>query len=864
MLTLLLTIPPSAYAQIQDVFSDGDISANPAWLGDLNEFVVNAAGELQLNAPDAGASILAVEGNIPDTAVWLLDVRLEFAPSASNFLRIYLLADQPDLLLANGYYLEIGENGTDDALRLYRQEGPASSLLGTGPAGFVANEPVNIRLQVKRDASGNWQMDAASGAGAFMPQLAVNDATYAGGPGRYFGIYCWYTATRKDKFFFDNLSILPNLPDTTPPLLLSAAALNGTEITALFSEDLDSVSARSSSHYTISGAGQPASVQFDGGSRKRVRLSYANPMNTGTYILQTDQIADTAGNISGVQTTGFSFLKIEVAGPFDILINEIMADPSPSVGLPDVEWLELYNRSGKIIDLSTLMVSDGGAPQTLPAYLLHPDSFVVLASTSAAPLLAAVTPRVLAAPAFPSLNNDGDPLALTGLGGLVIDRVNYSSSWHNSPDKRDGGWTLERINPYLPCLDAINWQSCPALPGGTPGRENASLQTDPDMEAPRLTAAFPETDASVRLHFSEGLDQATVGAPASYRFFPARQVLAAVPLPNEWHIVTLALEEPLEPGVLYALSCTDILQDCSGNMVLESDTVYLGLPEVPDPQDIVVNEVLFNPETGGSDFVELYNRSNKIFNWQHFFLANFSMSPDVEAIGLDRLFLPGHYAVFSPDVTDIQARFPAVQPLHLLSQPLPSLPDDEGNIALFWSRDGQTVMVDSFDYSAGLHNALLSSSDQDGVSLERIRADEPTNLPANWTSAARSAFGSGTPTLPNSQRLPSGDLADGLIEIDPPRFSPDMDGYEDYLDIRYHLPGAGYFATLTIFDSDGIPVRRLVRQELTGTNGALRWDGEMDDGVAARPGIYIVFMEIFDPNGTVRQAKKPVALVKRF
>ncbi|MBK8921006.1 MAG: hypothetical protein IPM81_05780 [Saprospirales bacterium] len=91
-----------------------------------------------------------------------------------------------------------------------------------------------------------------------------------------------------------------------------------------------------------------------------------------------------------------------------------------------------------------------------------------------------------------------------------------------------------------------------------------------------------------------------------------------------------------------------------------------------------------------------------------------------------------------------------------------------------------------------------------------------------------------------------------------------MDGYEDYLDIRYHLPGAGYFATLTIFDSDGIPVRRLVRQELTGTNGALRWDGEMDDGVAARPGIYIVFMEIFDPNGTVRQAKKPVALVKRF
>ncbi len=69
---------------------------------------------------------------------------------------------------------------------------------------------------------------------------------------------------------------------------------------------------------------------------------------------------------------------------------------------------------------------------------------------------------------------------------------------------------------------------------------------------------------------------------------------------------------------------------------------------------------------------------------------------------------------------------------------------------------------------------------------------------------------------------------------------------------------------MTIYDSEGIPVKRLVRQELLGTEGDLRWDGDMEDGTLARPGIYILYMQIFSPEGDVRQVKKPFALVKRF
>lgn len=849
--------------QIIDDFSDGNFTQNPAWQGEISEFIVNPAGELQLNAPDAGTSVLAVEGNIPDSAEWLLDFRLEFAPSPSNLLRIYLLADKDDLLQSNGYYLEIGENGSLDALRFYRQDGPVRTLLSTGAPGLVANDPVKIRLRLRRGPTGAWSIEAAADGGTFQPQGTVTDAVYSAGPARFFGVYCLYSATRKDKFYFDNISIQAIVPDVEPPVLLVVQAQSGTEILANFNEALDPVSALETAHYAIAGVAGPVAAQFVGAGQQQVRLSLGASLNTGTYTLSTQQIADTAGNVSGLQTANFQYLKIDVAAGFDILINEIMADPSPSVGLPEVEWIELYNRSSKTIDLKTLRLSDGGTPTALPAFLLYPDSFIVLATSADATVLAAVTPRVRGMSGFPSLNNDGDALSLTDANGQIIDQVTYSSSWHVSTSQRDGGWTLERINPQLPCLGAENWQSCPVTPGGTPGFANASLQNYADSEPPRLVAAFPESAQTVRVFFSEGLDLTAAASLNAYQIEPTRALLSATASATDRREVLLQLAEPLESGVIYALTATSNLKDCSGNVASAIDTAFIGLPETPAPQDIVVNEILFNPNTGGSDFVELYNRSNKVFNLQDFFLANFSGTGDVKAIALNRLLLPGQYVVFTPSTADIQARFSQAQANFLFGLALPSFNDDEGNVSLFWSKAGSVITVDSFDYVDDMHNALFSSSEREGASLERIRADGQTNDAANWTSAARSPFGSGTPTQPNSQKV---DLNTGidLVQLDPARLSPDNDGYEDFLNIRYALPGSGYAATMTIFDSNGVPVKRLVRQDLLGTEGALRWDGDTEDGSLARPGIYILYFEIFSPSGDVQQIKKTFALVQRF
>lgn len=1141
LLPLLFSLSlPHSFSQIADDFSDGDFAQNPTWQGDLANFTVNAAGELQLNATAPGTSLLATQGNIADSSIWSLRFRLEFAPSNNNLLRIYLLADQLDLPLANGYFLEIGETGSLDALRLFRQDAGAKTLLATGQPGLVANNP-DIRLRVKRTVSGAWELEAGTGSDALQPQLAVQDAAFGGGANRFFGFQCTYTATNVAKFFFDDIAILPDVPDTEPPLLLVANAADDTTVLVVFNEDLDSISAVNTAHYDINGGiGQPQSAVLLG-DRRTVRLSLNNSLATGNYVLQTSGIRDVLGNASLTQTADFQFVKIETAVEFDVIINEIMADPDPPAGgLPNVEWLEIFNRSAKSIDLASLRIQDAtGSPVQLPPHILPPDAYIALTATNNVTALQSATLGAVLGVSIgtTALNNDGDILTISDLNGNVIDRVAYSVDWHTDPSKDGGGWSLERINPTLPCLGSENWQSSPALPGGTPGLQNASFQNTPDNEPPRLLSAFPESPTSLLLIFSEGLEKTVAEISADYHISPTRAVASAIQLPDDrsrirltlgdplqastlyaltvagsvtdcsgngvpatdtafvilpeaasahdivineimaapsppvgslpevewleifnrsskaidlatlvvqegasspsplpsklllpgqylaltaaanvaalqaatsgnisgialsatalnndsdvltisdlngktidrvtynsdWHTdagkagggwslerinpalpclgrenwqscpvlpggtpglqnasfqntfdddaprlywaftesatsllltfsedldkntadapasyriepprniasaeqltgraqVRLLLAEPLEPATLYAITAESSLEDCSGNMAFVTDTAFVGLPEKPEPQDIVVNEIMFNPATGNARYVEFFNRSDKVFSWADFFLADFSSDTSVEKITQSRLSIPGRYDVFSTHPNNIRTHFSNIRPIHVTENKLPSIRDNEGNITLYWSKSGEAIIVDAFDYSRDFHNALLSISDREGVALERIDVETLTNLPSNWTSASPTKTGApGTPTLPNSQRLSPPNIGgNDLIQLSAERLSPDDDGFEDFLDIRYALPQSGYSATMNVFDAEGIPVKRLVRQELIGTEGSLRWDGDLDDGTRARPGIYILFFEIFAPTGSTEHVKKAVAVVGKF
>ncbi len=846
-------------AQFSDNFSDGNFTSNLVWEGEPTEFIINAAGELQLNAPDAGNSILMTKAKFPYAAVWEFKTRLEFAPTTANLLRIWLVANS----LSNdsdGYYLEIGETGSTDALRLYRRQNNVATLIGTGIAGEVATDPTDIRVQISRTATGNWTAMMGTNGGALTPQFTTNDNALAIDGNKWFGFYCLYTATRKDKFFFDDITVKADSSDTEPPVYVSTQVIDNKTVALQFNEPLDSISAVTLANYMLGIGIAPAAATWSSSQADRVVLTFANSfVNGATNTLQCTNLRDWLGNTAATQQQEFLFLLEESAAEFDIVINEIMHNPSPGQGLPEsAEWVEILNRSNKYIRLSQLSIADASStPKPLPDYLLKPDSVLVLCSSSAAALLTPFTANVRSITSFPTLNDDLDKVILTNQQGLEIDKITYFDSWHTDVTKRDGGWSLERINPDLVCLGSQNWQSCPQLPGGSPGKKNFAYSTAPDEIAPTPFEVNVVNANVLLVTFSEGMEMSALSSPNNYIFTPDLDIANITPVGDNRAKATITLSTPMQLKTVYELTFSPNLTDCSGNSLSPDSKFVFGVPEKPAAGDILVNELLFNPSTGGSRFVELYNKSDKIFYWNGFYLANYAKSTTGVKIINDRLFLPGDYYVFTTDRTNIIERFQDVREGRVFTQLLPSLDDSDGNITLYWSDGASSITMDSFNYSVDLHNKLLSIGDREGVSIERIRFDAPTNNTNNWTSAANN----GTPTQPNSQQSAVQPNSDDLITLSSSHVSPDGDGVEDYLDILFNLQKPGYSATATIYDAEGIPVKKILKQELAGVQGALRWDGDADDGSKIRPGIYILFMEIFSADGKVSRIKKPFSVV---
>lgn len=856
---LLFCLPFGLIAQLTDDFSDGDFTNNPSWLGQTTLFQVNT-GELQLSDPAPSSSnssslVVTAPTASEDPTVWEFLVKLTFAPSTSNYASVYLNASNTDLNQdLQGYFVKIGGiSGSDDAIELYRQDGSSTNLLLTGTAGAVGGSNPIVRVRVVRTEEGVWTVAADyTGGTNFQTEGTATDNTYP--TGQYFGFQCNYTSTRSNNFFFDDVSIEPIFEDTDPPSLLSASASSANTLTVTFDEP---VQVGSTSLFSIDGGiGAPTEVTA-GDSPTSLELQLGTALtNQQTYTLTADGVQDTNGNSSGSQTTNFTFFNLETAELNDIVVTEIMADPNPVVGLPLSEYIELYNRSDKLIALSTLAISTGSTPRTLPDINLAPDSYIIVCPADEVAGFESFG-AVAGLSSFPSLTNGGDDIVLSDESGNTIFQVSYASTWYQDFNKASGGWSLELIQTEGPYNCSGNWRASEANAGGTPGQVNSLQGATPDTEGPALVQAVAVSDFEVLLVFDEALDPATANVATNYSIEPALNISFVSLQSPENKQVVLILDDAVQDGVVYTASVNQQLSDCLGNTASQNTSIQFGLTVTPEAGDIIINEVLFNPGTGGKDFVELYNRSDKIFNLRNLRLGNLNLdSGNVGGpIEEDFLLFPASYVVISEEPADILERYDVLSPLAMVKNSLPSLPDDEGNITL---ATPSNIVIDSFDYNKSFHSPLLD--DQNGVSLERANPDKPTQDIGNWNSAAAAA-GFATPTYKNSQFVDTTAAPDNDIVFLPnPRFSPDSDGFEDVLLIEYQTEKPGFSLNLHVFDSQGRLITRLVRNEVLATQGSFKWDGSINLGEKARTGIYILWAEVHHPDGEVIQQKEVFVL----
>ena len=340
---------------------------------------------------------------------------------------------------------------------------------------------------------------------------------------------------------------------------------------------------------------------------------------------------------------------------------------------------------------------------------------------------------------------------------------------------------------------------------------------------------------------------------------PGITVLSALATGAELSTVDLQITPDIDSNTVYTITVNGLL-DCAGNVMTIVDSAEVAIPSPVSTGSILINEILFNPTSGGYDYVEIYNHTSKIFDLKDLRIANtddYDSLNTVDEITPDSyLLFPDQYVVLTENSDWLQKNYFAQHPEWILQlADLPTYNDDEGTVVLLNSMNQR---VDQFHYSADCQFALIDNVE--GVSLERIDPDRPTQDSMNWHSAA-STVGFGTPTYRNSQySIPE---TGNEITLSPQVFSPDGDGFNDVLSISYLFDQAGYTANIKIFDSQGRETKNLVHNALLAQTGTFTWDGISENGDKARMGTYIVFVELFDLSGTVKRFKKVCVVASR-
>lgn len=546
---------------------------------------------------------------------------------------------------------------------------------------------------------------------------------------------------------------------------------------------------------------------------------------------------------------------------YDVVIDEIMPDPTPVVALPANEWIELKNTTAAAINLSGWRIGDlTGVSGAMPNFILQPDSFVLVCTGSAVAAMSAFG-TTIPVTSFPSLDNDGDQLFLRAANGKIIHSVAYSSSWYQNVVKVDGGWSLEMIDTKSPCAGISNWKASVDAKGGTPGKKNSIDAVNNDTDVPKLKNAYTINNTTIVLEFNEPIDSLKGATVSNYVIDGGINILSAITLAPLFNTAQLTISSALQANTVYTITASNII-DCKNNNIGSNNKARVGLPVEAAANELIINEILFNPRSSGHDYVEFLNRSNKIFDASKIYIANRNSSAVVSSqklLSASPVYIfPGDYIVVTEEADNLGINYLVQNPdkVFVLST-LPSYPDDEGDVVLL---NFQGDIIDELKYKDDWHFKLID--DAEGVSLERIDPDAATQNENNWHSAASTA-GYGTPTYKNSQYKLT-QAVNATIEITPKVFSPDNDGRDDIATINYKVDAIGYVANITIFDVSGRPVRYLVRNGILGLTGYWNWDGLDDKGLKLPVGTYILYTEIFNLRGKKDKMKNTVVLARKL
>lgn len=845
---LLLIMPFSCISQVYEDFSDGDFTQNPVWSGTSALFKINNDHQLQLNAESAGNAELFCDETISDFGdmEWHFWLREAFAPSANNFSDIYL---------CDNYFLRFGEAGSNDVVELRRVDGTNNVSVCRGTDTFIASS-FSAFFKVTRDTQGLWKIfvDKTGNDGYTIEAQGVDNTYQISGR---FGIKVTFTAGNAKKVYLDEVYFGPLIVDTQPPQLINIIVLKYNKIQLNFDESVDETDALNRENYSINNnIGVPMFAEYYGNNHTCVILSYSKTIEENVvYTLIINKIQDLEGNVA--TNIQYTFIH-NVVHENDVVINEIMSDPEPVVGLPPVEYIELFNTTEYTINLLDWKLVIGTTEKQITQDIeIQPLGFMLLCKETSVDQLSPYG-QCLGFTSF-SITNGGTYIALFNDESLTISDVDFSLSWYHDENKTDGGWSIEQIDPYSPCAGATNWSASCHHEGGTPGARNSVYAENPVQ--PHIDYVNVLNDSLIQLVFDQKMDSDALVNTENYIIaeFDAHPVNAYLD-DGMTDRVTLQFEQSFFFHNFYTIVVFH-LTNCSGVPLPDNYNCAFGLPGTATRGDVVINEILFDPISPAADYLELFNNTDKVFNISDMQIgvvkSSFPNPPDTTIKNVcieNRQLLPGHYALLTTKPLEIAAQYECQSDNFVEMESFPSYPNSGATALLLF--DGE--IIDFMTYTDKSHYPLLVETK--GVSLERVSPSIAGDDPENWHSSMSPLHG--TPGYQNSVFIENEDVS-ADIEIVPPVFSPDGDGYDDITIINLSNIGNGYTAKIHIYDSRGRPVKTLVNCKNIADQSHFVWNGLDENGNIVPIGIYVVFIEVFDLQGDIKRFKKAVVVAAK-
>lgn len=831
---------------VEEDFEDQDLTQNPEWTGDLNDFTFvqeNGNTLLRLDTdPEPSRSQIRT---LSSTTVgsWQFFYRPEFNASNTNRAFFFLMADREDLNYldgsnVNGYAVRTGENGDPKLFRLIRfSNGNMTEIAQVSGVEIVQGQ--GYQIKVTRSDEGEWEMFVNEGYGSDPEEGESSgvqvDNTHTSST--HFGIFTRYTTANTQAFYFDNIII-----ESTEDFIATGAEVSGAaSVDVTFNFPVDEGSLPGALFEIDGGVGTPETALLE--DQFTVRLTYADPIAEGDYTMSITGVESTFGAviepgfeipfsfvnpfviestevpdnqtieitfseavdesslsplsnfiINGTlqpqnatlpqpETIRLQFAESFPSGAIEIELNNIVSESGFSI--PDgtqftaflfdeadpgdivmneffyrvpIEWrtsqfdrpryIELYNNSDKVINLRNWTFNNqvfaGGSNLAI-----EPDELVVITRGEPVFIDRFGDRGYFEADNFPTLPlTTESQIVLRDPDGVTSDSLYYvASTWGGN------GVALERRDVDTPAHFRENWGESPNPLLGTPGEPN---EVEPDTDAPVWESLSFLSSTEFLLVFNERVDEAAATDPGTYTISPSVGIDQVIHDVNE---VRLLLNEDLINNQVYEVTIEGI-SDIFGNTIDQQtrSVQYLEFAD-PDPQELVINEILFRRLTSDShQFIEIYNRTDENFNLSGWTLSDATGSatiPQGTALAAnDYIVFTGHADFAS--TSDKIIRVPGFRSYNTTTSDAVILRDQDG------------VTIDSLTYQPSW------AGNEPGVSLERKDPGAISIDRANW--APSTAEGGSTPAAENS-----------VLEIDttPPEITFANLFHPDSVEVRF-------------------------------------------------------------------------------